>query len=603
IYQVLPRLFGNQVELRRPNGSLAENGCGKFSDFNDRSLSEIRAMGFTHLWLTGVFEQASATSYPGRLADPPDLLKGKAGSPYAVRDYFDVCPDYAENPQARLREFQALMKRCRSHGLRVVMDFIPNHVARSYESDVRPDLSFGVADRVDRFFDPQNNFFYVQRGQAEGGPPLKLPTGRKPGCRGVFDPETDFVRVTGNNAVTFSPSEWDWYETVKLNYGHDFTQGRDTSHLPGVSAPVSEVPDTWRKMDEIFAHWQAMGVGGFRVDMAHLVPIEFWRWMIHRARERDEDVFVFGEAYDNDPAKLTDGNVLEALLDAGFDAVYDDPAYDLCMGLYDDFDGGFKWANDLAGLSFASSFHHSLRYAENHDEVRLASPLEWGGLGMEVGRPVTAALFTMGRGPLMIYHGQEVGEPAVGASGFSGDDGRTTIFDYWSMPEFQKWTNGGRYDGGKLSLEQRELRAWYGKLLQVVREPAFTRGDFYGLNDANRDNPAFGRLEDEVVSGHWLYVFLRRDLEGGQAFCGVVNFHPHRALKDVRVRIPEHAQDWLGLRGTRIHFTDRLATAWEGACVRDQLALGGVSLPTLAPLSAMMFELADLSDRKGKSTD
>ncbi|MFC7335676.1 alpha-amylase family glycosyl hydrolase [Haloferula chungangensis] len=592
IYQVLPRLFGNTNETRKHGGTIEENGCGKFADFNDRALGELKKFGVTHLWLTGVHEQASGTAYPGRPADPADILKGKAGSPYAIRDYFDVCPDYAVDPAKRIDEFKALLERCEAHGLKVVIDFVPNHVARSYASDVRPELSFGNDDDPACFFKWDNNFFYVQEGQAEGGPPLKLPTSGMEGCSGLFEAETEFVRVTGNNSIRFSPGIHDWYETVKLNYGHDFTQGRDTSSLPGPSAKPDEVPDTWRKMDEVFAHWQAMGVAGFRVDMAHMVPMEFWKWMITRARERDAETYIFGEAYDGDPAKLTEGNVLDALLDAGFDAVYDDPVYDACMGLYDDFAGGYKWANDLDGLTFTGDrFHASLRYAENHDEVRLATPREWAALGMMVGRPVSAVMFGMGRGPVMIYHGQEVGEPANGAEGFAGDDGRTSIFDYWAMPEFQKWVNGGKFDGGRLSDEQKELRGWYAKLLEGVKQPAFTKGDFYGLNHANKENPAFGRVDGESVSGHWLYAYLRRDQDSGQAFLVVANFHGSRTLEGVRVVIPEDALRWLGASKAELGFNERLVDEWNTSVPVESLTGEGVNLPSLQPLSARMMEI------------
>lgn len=591
IYQALPRLFGNTDETRTHNGTLAENGCGKFSDFNDRSLSSLKKLGITHLWLTGVVEQASGTSYPGREADPADILKGVAGSPYAIRDYFDVCPDYADDPAKRIDEFKAVIERCRKHDIEVLIDFVPNHVARSYASDVRPELSFGEGDDSSVFFSKKNNFFYVQEGMADGGPPLKLPTAGKPGCTGRFEPETEFVRVTGNNVISFAPGEGDWYETVKLNYGHDYTQGRDTSHLPGPEATVDEVPDTWRKMDEIFAYWQGMGVAGFRVDMAHMVPMEFWRWMISRARERDGGVYVFGEAYENDPAKLADGNVLDALLSAGFDAVYDDPVYDICLGLYDDFHG-YKWANDLDELTFTGErFHRSLRYAENHDEIRLASPQEWGGLGMAVGRPVSAVMFGMGCGPLMIYHGQEVGEPASGAEGFGGDDARTTIFDYWAMPEFQKWVNGGRFDGGGLSDEQESLRQWYADLLAVVKAPAFTRGEFYGLNHANKDNAAFGRLEGETASGHWLYAFLRRDAASGQSYLVAANFHGTSALEDVRIQLPDNALEWLEKTSGKVGFRERLVDDWQVVTEVGELPETGLALPDLPPLSARMLEI------------
>ncbi|MGB6222456.1 alpha-amylase family glycosyl hydrolase [Haloferula sp.] len=596
IYQALPRLFGNTNETRKPGGTIEENGCGKFADFDDVALSELKKFGITHIWLTGVHEQASGTSYPGRPADPADILKGKAGSPYAIRDYFDVCPDYAVDPEKRIDEFKALLKRCERHGLKVLIDFVPNHVARSYQSDVRPDLSFGNDDEPSNFFAWDNNFFYVQPGQAEGGPPLKLPTGGMDGCSGLFEPETDFVRVTGNNVVSFSPSLNDWYETVKLNYGHDFTQGRDTSGLPGPDAAPEAVPDTWRKMDEIFAHWQAMGVAGFRVDMAHMVPMEFWKWMIARARERDAETYIFGEAYDGDPSKLTDGNVLDALLDAGFDAVYDDPVYDMCMGIYDDFAGGYKWANDLDGLTFIGErFHKSLRYAENHDEVRLATPREWGGLGMRVGRPVSAVMFGMGRGPVMVYHGQEVGEPAEGSEGFSGDDGRSSIFDYWGMPEFQKWVNGGKYDGGRLSDEQKELRKWYQGLLGVIAQPAFVNGEFYGLNHANKENPAYGRVDGESVSGHWLYSFLRYDAGSGQTFLVVANFHPGETLSGVRVLMPYDALRWMGSPRGELEISERLADDWKSVVPVADLANEGLRLPDLEPLSARMIEIGSRS--------
>lgn len=590
IYQLLVRTFGNTNGTRKPGGSLAENGCGKFNEINAAALGSLKAMGFSHLWLTGVLEQASGTAYPGRPADKPDILKGLAGSPYAIKDYFDVCPDYAVDPERRLEEFRELLARCREHGFKVIIDFVPNHVARSYASDVRPELSFGTDDECGVFFARDNHFFYLRESDPGGGPPLKLPTAGKPGCDGLFDPERECGRVTGNNAVTWAPAASDWYETVKLNYGHDFTTGRDTSHLPGPDAAPEAVPKTWRTMDQILAYWQSLGVEGFRVDMAHMVPMPFWRWAVKRARARQPDVFFCAEAYDNDPAKLTDAQVLDDLLEAGFDAVYDDPSYDILEGLYDE----GKWANDLDPLTFTGCrFHRSLRYAENHDEVRLANPKAWGGVGMRVGRPVSAALFAMGRGPVMVYHGQEVGEPAVGAEGFGGDDGRTTIFDYWAMPEFVKWVNGGKFDGGGLSEPQQELRAWYARLLDSIRQPAFTRGIFYGLNCNNRDHPEFGRVGGETASGHWLYAFLRHDAGSGQAFLVVVNFHPSETLCGVRVRIPEHAVRYLGQAvGGVWSFTDRLNDPpWHGEVQAAQVGDDGLALPDLPPCEALLLEV------------
>jgi len=589
IYQLLPRLFGNTNETRKANGTMEENGVGKFAHLTDTALGSLKEMGVTHLWLTGVPEQASGTDHPGRPADPPDILKGIAGSPYAIRDYFDVCPDYAMDPARRMDEFKALMERCRRHGLKVLIDFVPNHVARSYASDVNPGLSFGEGDDRSVFFARDNHFFYLNEDHPGGGPPLRLPTADQPGCDGGFAPETEFGRVTGNNVISWAPSTGDWYETVKLNFGHDFTTGRDTSHLPGPEADPAEVPRTWRTMDEILAYWQGLGVDGFRVDMAHMVPMEFWEWAIGRSRARQPGVFFVAEAYDDDPQKLTDGHVLDELLRVGFDSVYDDPSYDILEGLYDH----GKWANDLDRQEVPyRRFHRSLRYAENHDEVRLANPKTWGGLGMEVGRPVSTVLFALGRGPLMLYHGQEVGEPALGAEGFGGDDARTTIFDYWSMPEFVKWVNGGKFDGGRLSDEQKALREWYARLLTEMRKPAFTRGAFHALNPANVENPAFGRVGDESASGHWLYAFLRHDAGSGQVFLVVANFHATEAMRDVRVRIPKEIANSIGLGDKpRWKMRQRLDDGWDAAVESAGMAGEGIALPEIPPLAAWLIEI------------
>ncbi|GAA5497384.1 alpha-1,4-glucan:maltose-1-phosphate maltosyltransferase [Rubritalea halochordaticola] len=530
IYQLFVRHFGNTNESRVPGGTIVQNGCGKFVDITERALEEIKEMGFTHVWLTGVLEHASGTSYPNRPADNPVLLKGRAGSPYAVKDYFDVCPDYACDPENRLEEFKELLARCKSVGLKVVIDFVPNHVARSYGSDVEPDLSFGKGDDVRQFFHRENHFFYL-----EGEWKMQLPGG-------LYEPEVH-GRVTGNNAATWSPSPNDWYETVKLNYGHDYRTGRDTSHLPGPEAELHEVPKTWRTMDAILSHWQLMGVDGFRCDMAHMVPMEFWRWAVRQARWRNPEVYFMAEAYDGDPAKLTDENVLHALLGAGFDSVYDGDSYELVKQIYE----GDKWANDLDDILWDErKLNQMLRYAENHDEVRIASPKHWGGHGLKVGVPVTAFLLGVGRGPCMLYNGQEVGEPAIGSEGFSGDDGRSSIFDYWSLPEFCKWVHGGAYDGGLLSEQQKELREWYAGWIQLMGEPAFSRGDVFGLNYINRDNEHFGRAEGEDVSGKWMYAFLRRDQKSGQAFLVVIHFNPWQKAQEVEVRLSQEAREWIG---------------------------------------------------------
>ena len=625
IYQLLPRLFGNTNETRRPNGTMAENGSGKFSDLDDTALDELQAMGFTHIWLTGVLQQATATDYAGigEPADDPDLLKGLAGSPYAIRDYFDVSPDYADDPARRREEFKALVGRLHARGLKVLVDFVPNHVARSHASDVKPEFSFGAKDDRSKFFHPGNNFFYLTEDvEADGeGPPLRLPTvdadGRATsptvqaagGGDGLFEGEKDFGRVTGNDAVTWSPGQDTWYETVKLNYGYDFTDPEKAVRLyPHAAQPGLPVPDTWKKMDAVIAHWQEFGVDGFRADMAHMVPPEFWQWLIARSRGRDAGVYWAAEAYDTDPARVPGGDpqvaavagdaVMPGLLAAGFDTVYDDLTYDALKDIYE----GDGTANDLDRLPLDPFFFdNALRYAENHDEVRLASPAVWGGAGMGIGRAVTPLLFGLSRGPVMVYHGQEVGEPALGGEGFGRDDARTTIYDYWSMPEFVKWVNGGKFDGGGLSEEQQSLRDFYRRLLAAVDQPAFRDGDFYPLNPDNLDNPAYGRV-DGADPGHWLYAYLRHDAVSGQRMLVVVNLHPREALRDIRLRFTPRAMRFLGwdaLAGSRVvpvvardGLGDVPGESAEIATTPAEMADPGLPIKELQPLSAAYYELS-----------
>ena len=615
IYQLFVRLFGNLNETRQPNGTLAQNGVGKFNDINDAALRAIRRMGFSHVWLTGVLQQASATDYSdaGQPAADADLLKGLAGSPYAVADYFDVCPDYAVDPKARLTEFKTLLRRVHAHRMKVLIDFVPNHVARCCHSDVKPEINFGTADDRSAFFDPHNNFFYLQ---PDGdGPPLQLPTwkdgvtlsptGKLEGmqCDGRFAGELDHGKVTGNNVVSWKPGLNDWYETVKLNYGFDFTDpGKNIREYPNARTPEKPIPNTWEKMDRVIAYWQAMGVDGFRCDMAHMEPPEFWKWLIQRARERSPDVTFIAEAYDNDPAKVPGsdlvtsrlnggrGNVMFDLLDAGFNGVYDDPTYRVLKGIYE----GGRWANDLDSAERDPFiFENSLRYAENHDEVRLASPSQWGGVGMNVGRPVAAILYGLSRGPVMLYNGQEVGEPAAGAEGFGGDDSRTSIFDYWSMPEMVGWVNGHKYDGGKLSGEHKALREFYGRLVRLSGEPAFRSGPLFPLNPANRSNAGFGRVGDEGASGHWCYAFLRYDAATEQRFLVAANLHPQEPLRNVRVVFPPAALQFLGLADpqTKLKFADRLATepaTFESSAA--DLAASGLEIAEIPALAARYLE-------------
>jgi glycosidase len=624
IYQLFVRLFGNTNETRKRNGTLAENGVGRFADINNAALSSIREMGFTHVWLTGVLQQATATDYSdiGQPADDTDLLKGLAGSPYAIKDYFDVCPDYAVKPAERLKEFTQLIKRLHAHGLKAIIDLVPNHVARSYTSCVKPDHNFGTrgggagaGDDTTKFFHPHNNFFYLTPDG--NGPPLRLPTVRDgmaisptcqlpdANCDGFFEGEKTFGRVTGNNVVSWTPHINDWYETIKLNYGFDFTDpAKSVREYPNAWGPDKEIPDTWKKVDQVIGHWQSLGVDGFRCDMSHMVPPEMWSWAIAQARQRQPDVFFMGEAYNDDPAKVPgsdpvvsqlnwgQGTVLFDLLNAGFNAVYDAPAYRALKRIYD----GSGWANDI-DREIADEFicHNSVRYAENHDEVRLAAHGEWGGVGMNVGRPVSAILYGMSRGAIMLYNGQDVGEPGSDAEGFGGDDARTSIFDYWSMPEFVKWVNDHNYDGGRLSSAQKALRNFYSRLINLVGEPAFRDGKFFPLNPANCDNERFGRLPGEEASGHWLYAFLRYDPLTNQRFLVVANLHPKTALRDARIIVPESALPSLGLKHTSSDTKLKLIEWLTDTPLEIRLTIAeavspGIPIAEIPPLTAFYFE-------------
>lgn len=533
VYQLFVRHFGNFSRGGVEWGSREQNGCGTFAAVNDAALDALARMGVTHLWLTGVLRHATQTAHPGAPAHPACAVKGIAGSPYAVTDYFDVDPDLAEQPERRLEEYRSLLERVHSWGMVPMMDFIPNHVSRCYSSPSLPERELGAHDRRDVFFHRDNAFYYLEHTPGEERK-LLLPAGE-------FLPERGCGRVTGNNAAMWSPGSMDWYETVKLNYGCDYRHGADEAEtLPGVLAPRGSLPRTWLLLDEVLAWWQRMGVGGFRCDMAHMVPPAFWRWAITRARLRDERVFFMAEAY-NDTMGLTRGDALPVLLEAGFGGVYDADAYHAMRGL---FESGM-WANDLDSHQRPENplFRGGVRYVENHDEPRLASPLFWGGCGEKVARAVMMAQYAATCGPILFYNGQETLERAEGPGGFGGDNGRTSIFDYTSLPRFQLWTNGGRYDGAGLSARQVEFRDFCSHILRLVQHPALAEGSFYGLNWANKLTPGFGREDGESVSGHRLYSFLRHSPHARSTVLVVCNFSPD-VDADTRIHIPADAAQW-----------------------------------------------------------
>ena len=577
IYQLFVRHFSNFNTGGVPWGTREENGCGTFAAVTDAALEQLARMGVTHLWFTGVLRHATQTSHPGLPADPACVVKGVAGSPYAVTDYFDVDPDLAENVETRREEFAALLRRCRRWGMVPMMDFIPNHVSRCYQSTVRPGSNFGQQDDTLSFFARDNAFYYLKPYQ---GVAMQLPGGE-------FEPERGRGRVTGNNVASWSPGDYDWYETVKLNYGVDYRHGSHAAEtLPGLLAPEYAIPRTWQLMNEVVAYWQNLGVGGFRCDMAHMVPLPFWRWLIAHARLRDRSVFFAAEGYD-DHLKLVEGPVHAALLSAGFDGVYDGLAYEALRRLYE----GGSWANDLDARHRESDalFRGGVRYIENHDEPRITAPQYWGGVGGCVTRAAMVAQYASSAGPVLVYNGQEVGEVPGGPGGYGGDNGRTSIFDYTHLPRLQHWSNQGRYDGALLTPAEEELRAFTVRLLTLLQHPALAQGGFYGLNWANRDTPDYGRLPGDAVSGRHFYAFLRHSCKARATLLVVCNLSPTETAS-TSVHIPSTAREWAGCRPGLYTFVP-LLDAETPLIETDSSTLESRGLPiTLAPGQAQIFE-------------
>lgn len=471
VYQMMTRLFGNRDTLNTTHGTLQENGVGKFNDINEAALKSLKALGVTHVWYTGVIEHGVLTDYTayGIPLDDADVVKGRAGSPYAIKDYYDVNPDLAVNVRERMQEFEALVTRTHQQGLKVLIDFVPNHVARAYKSDAKPAgvKDLGESDNKTVAFAPTNNFYYLP-GQSFQVPKGFKPLGNNtfPTLDGKFD-ETP-AKVTGNDQFTASPGVNEWFETIKLNYGVDIQNGRKNYFDP--------VPDTWHKMKDILLFWAGKNIDGFRCDMAEMVPVEFWQWAIPQVKAVNPDLIFIAEIYNP-------GQYHNYIQTGKFDFLYDKvQLYDTLRFLIQ----GKRSTADIHEIqtSLSGINQHMLHFLENHDEQRLASRFFAGDMWKGVPAMVISA--TIDRAPIMIYFGQEVGEPGLGNEGFQGDDGRTTIFDYWGVPEHQKWMNNGKFDGGLLSAEQKQLRQFYSDLLNLSQTNiAIAHGEYADLTAFN----------------------------------------------------------------------------------------------------------------------
>lgn len=506
IYQLIPRLFTNRCENCRPGGTIDRNGCGKLNDITDTVLESLGRLGVTHIWYTGVIEHAVCTDYSshGIAPDNRHVVKGLAGSPYAIKDYYDIDPDLAVDVDRRIGEFEALVDRTHKAGIKVIIDFVPNHVARQYHSDAKPAgiRDLGEDDNRDMFFSPDNNFYYITRQKFSPG--IDLGSGA--------DAYVEFpAKASGNDCFTAFPGVNDWYDTVKLNYGVDYGNG---------SRHFDPIPDTWFKMLHILRYWASKGVDGFRCDMAHMVPIEFWKWAVTNVRERYPEIKFIAEIYDVTLYR-------EFIDTGGFDYLYDK------VNLYDTLRG--IQCGNISAARLTSCWQtvdgigeHMLNFLENHDEQRFASPFYAGDPGLVIPSLVVSAM--LDRGPMMIYAGQELGEPAADAEGYSGHDGRTTIFDYWSIPTVRRWLNGGKCDGALLSGRERWLREKYRKILSLCNEEqAIACGRFFDLMYVNYSNP--------TLDPHRQYVFMRSF--NGESLIVAVNFGP--CTCDLNINLPELA--------------------------------------------------------------
>ncbi|MDH6312860.1 glycosidase [Parabacteroides sp. PFB2-10] len=516
IYQTLPRLFGNLQKSDIRYGSIEENGVGKLSAYSEKVLGEIKALGMTHIWYTGVIEHATKSDFTayGIPKDHNAVVKGTAGSPYAIKDYYDIAPALADDVTRRMQEFEALLQRTHAAGLKAIIDFVPNHVARQYHSDARVPFieDLGQTDDTSKGFAPNNNFYYIP------GQTLELHFGAK---QEDFEYGEFPAKVTGNDCFSPNPSRNDWYETVKLNYGIDYLNGRTTHFDP--------VPNTWEKMLNILLFWASKGVDAFRCDMAEMVPVAFWQWVIPKVKAQ-YDVLFIAEVYN--PAEY------HAYLQQGqFDYLYDK------VGLYDTLRlviTGEAPASQITGCWQALDGIQSrmLNFLENHDEQRIASDFFAGDA--RKGFPGMMVSSLMNTNPVMVYNGQELGERGMDEEGFSGLDGRTTIFDYWSMESVRNWINDGKLDGGQLTEEQKELRDNYKALLNIaLSEPAIANGLFHDLMYANLKNPYF--------NPHRQYAFLRK--YENEVILVVANFD--KAEQTVKVRIPENAFQVCGIKDNK----------------------------------------------------
>lgn len=554
IYQLFPRWFGNKNTTRKHDGSIEENGCGKFNDLDAATLRRIRSLGATHVWLTGIIRHATQTDY-SRFGIPrqhPQVVKGRAGSPYAIADYYDVDPDLAVDVERRMEEFESLVGRAHAHDMKVVIDFVPNHVARQYQSIGKPDgeRDLGEDDDPTMHFSINNNYYYLW------GQPLELSfLAPHSSTNSSTNYHENPAKATGNDQFSNRPSRNDWYETIKLNYGVDYCDAG------GRSEHFDPIPDTWQKMLNILLFWASKDIDAFRCDMVFMVPVAFWKWAIAQVKNEYPNIKFIGEIYDPP--------LYRSYIDAGFDWLYDK------VGMYDclcDVVCGRRPASSITAQwqSVNDILDHMLYFLENHDEQRIASDFFAGNAQKAIPAAIVSVL--LNRSPFMLYAGQEFGERGMDEEGFSGRDGRTTIFDYWCVDSLRR----GYYFPMHLNNAEKRLKTFYKRLLTIANtEKAVSDGEFFDLMYCNMQSWQFNPNQQ--------YAFLRK--ADDEMLLVVANFSDDAV--HCGVLIPRHAFDFLKIAEL---FDTTAVDLLTKETVRTNLCADGIIEMDLSACSGRIYQ-------------
>ena len=461
-------------------------GSGKFESVDTGSLEYLRGLGIDYVWYTGVIRHATRKADEGCVPSHPQIVKGEAGSPYAITDYYDVNPYLATVPERRMEEFLELVERTHRHGMKVVMDFVPNHVARDYQSHVPGVGSLGADDDTSYHWSPENDFFYYP------GEALRLP---EPPANG--ETYVEYPAKASGNCFSSAPGANDWYETIKLNYCNFHT-------------------GTWDKMYDIVRFWALKGVDGFRCDMVELVPPAFMQWLITRIKAEFPHIIFIAEVYEKDKYRMYVDEV-------GFDLLYDK------SGLYDTVRAVTCDGLTARALTWNWQFLGDLQprmldFLENHDEQRVASDFFAGSA--EAGYAALGVSLLLNTAPFMLYFGQEVGERGMDNEPFSGINGRTSIFDWWTVESLQALRVHIENPRKGLNNKQKAILKRYREALALAKRPAFAEGRTFDL----------GYCQGTGFNPDRHFAFLRSD--GTETWLVAANFGPD---SDITVRIPAEA--------------------------------------------------------------